>query len=366
MNLFYPAHDIALSKGIRHFTPPLVAQRLGEDLAALSPVWQPEGAAVPLPWGWNYNTRKQLITAGVDPQLLPSLDDLEELRRLSSRTTVIDILRHLKEAPLTRGACSDVLLPQACTTLETLQDAVAVCTEIHRNYLLKAPWSSSGRGLCWSRVMSREAVLRRGAAIVRDMGCVLLEPEYQKVQDLAMLFYADASGVRFVGYSMFETDAMGIYRNGLMMSNEAMEQRLTQWVSREVLLAVRQEYAERLLPELLARLAGRSYPIGYIGIDMMMCRNERGSVSLHPCVEMNLRCTMGVVARHLYDRLVAPESVGSYVIEHAANADELRHRVEEQRRQNPPQREGERCAHGYFTLTDITDDSQFAAAMLLQ
>lgn len=51
---------------------------------------------------------------------------------------------------------------------------------------------------------------------------------------------------------------------------------------------------------------------------MMICRfpeNEKLFFRIHPCVEINLRMNMGVVARFLYDRYVRSDSTGRFVID---------------------------------------------------
>jgi hypothetical protein len=362
--LFDPAHDLALAKGVRHFTPPVAARRLATDLAALAPLWQPDEAAeAPLPWGWNYNTCKALASTGVAPERLPSQGELETLRRLSSRTVVIDLLQRLRASGLPDVVTGSAVLPRAVDSAEALTELVEAQ---QGHFLLKAPWSSSGRGLSWSRVMPKEALLRRGAAIIREMGCVLWEPELEKVQDFAMLFYADRREVHRVGYSMFETDAMGTYRHGLVADNAEMARRLGQWVAPAALAALGQAYAERLLPDLLAPLEGRQWPLGYVGVDMMVYRTAEGELRVQPCVEVNLRCTMGVVARRIYDRLAAPGAVGTYEIDHAADAATLRERRERLLESCPPTLEGGRYRRGYFPLTAVTSESQFAAAVRLE
>jgi hypothetical protein len=49
------------------------------------------------------------------------------------------------------------------------------------------------------------------------------------------------------------------------------------------------------------RLAG--HYVGPLGVDMMLVRQTDGTLCLHPCVEVNLRHTMGHVALHLSRRL---------------------------------------------------------------
>lgn len=119
----------------------------------------------------------------------------------------------------------------------------------------------------------------------------MAEPIYDKAVDFAMEFYVEKqNGVRFAGYSLFETDAHGNYKLNLLLSNTEIEHRLSAYVSREILHEVRS-----CLLSALQRLLKDDYK-GYLGVDMMICRVAGGYV-VHPCVEINLRMNMGVVSR---------------------------------------------------------------------
>lgn len=140
----------------------------------------------------------------------------------------------------------------------------------------------------------------------------MAEPIYDKVVDFAMEFYAEKqNGVRFAGYSLFETDTHGNYKLNLLLSNTEIENRLAAYVSREILHEVRS-----CLLSALQRLLKDDYE-GYLGVDMMICRLTEEFV-VHPCVEINLRMNMGVVSRLFFDRYVSPSSSGQYVVEHYA------------------------------------------------
>lgn len=132
-----------------------------------------------------------------------------------------------------------------------------------------------------------------------------------------MEFYVEKqNGVRFAGYSLFETDAHGNYKLNLLLSNTEIEHRLSAYVSREILHEVRS-----CLLSALQRLLKDDYE-GYLGVDMMICRVAGGYV-VHPCVEINLRMNMGVVSRLFFDRYVSPSSSGQYVVEHYGAEGEL-------------------------------------------
>lgn len=109
----------------------------------------------------------------------------------------------------------------------------------------------------------------------------MAEPLYDKVVDFAMEFYSDGKGeMKFVGYSLFDTDTHGNYKGNFLMSDQAIVQTLSAYVSPDLLTAVRTSLLEIFVP-----LLGGDY-LGYFGVDMMICR-DNGRYLLHPCVEIN-------------------------------------------------------------------------------
>ena len=79
------------------------------------------------------------------------------------------------------------------------------------------------------------------------------------------------------------------------MSRAKAERNLLEYIPVEEIYKLR----DRLEQELSLRF-GTIYN-GYLGVDMMICRFPGSPVyRIHPCVEINLRMNMGVVARHIY------------------------------------------------------------------
>ncbi len=380
-SLFFPAHDLALANGVRHYIAPRAAVRLQQDLNALSQWWQREDNAtndnpgnnsikttLPLPWGWNYNTRSALLEAGFDSAYLPTDQDLKLLRTISHRGTSIEIIRQCQNNPLQpeHHSFDTVGSPLYITHVSHFDKVFQEKQEHQSLFLLKSPWSSSGRGLCWSRAIPSDLLYKRGCAIIREMGGVIMENEYDKIQDFAMLFYVGKEKVEFIGYSIFDTDRQGTYRNGLMMSDSQMEEHLAQYVLLQDLIDLKRLYTQQILPNLFAPFFGKSYPIGYIGIDMMIFADEKNNYQLHPCIEINVRCTMGVVARRIFDQYVSPQSKGVFVIEHAIHADLLKKQQEKLTHDHPLVYSDDRIRSGFYPLTPITEQSQFAAYILIR
>lgn len=299
--LFFPSHDIALAHGVKHFNPPLAALRLQEDLASLSDVWNGPylrgEVAFPQPWGWDWDTRKFIHEHyKIKKSQLPTDEELETLRRLSSRQTTVSLIEQLGKR----------LKDDSFPTSSYLSNMAEVETFIssHKDYVLKTPWSSSGRGLMRSTVPV-ETLRKHAQATLQKMGGIMGEPWIEdKVQDFAMLFFVGTDKVRFIGYSLFDNDAT-TYRQGYLMSNAKIVSRLQ--VGQDRLKAIRDAYLD-ILQDLFAPLMGKPWQVGYIGIDMMIYRAPRQQendteepLRISPCVEMNLRCTMGVVCRLWYD-----------------------------------------------------------------
>ncbi len=112
----------------------------------------------------------------------------------------------------------------------------------------------------------------------------------------------------FAGYSLFSTNEQGAYIGNLLASDSQIEESIACCPVDE-LMVIR----EALRTE-LASIYGNTYT-GYLGVDMMVCRSDKeNGYRVHPCVEINMRMNMGVVARLFYDRFVAPGSKGCFAV----------------------------------------------------
>ena len=157
--------------------------------------------------------------------------------------------------------------------------------------VLKRPYSSSGRGVQLVSAQPEARELSSAVGSCQRLGSVSLEPYWQVEANWALEYERLPSGVvRFVGYSHFVTSERGAYAGNVLWTQQQLEERLRALVpERELtaLIALHEAY-------LSEQLAGSSY-VGYIGIDLFVYRRGE-TLALHPAVEINLRCTMGVLA----------------------------------------------------------------------
>ncbi len=310
MNLFFPSHDIALGNGVKHFNPPKAAQMLQEDLAWLEEIFSNPPLTLnpsPLPWGWDWDTRQFLHKEHHIPlKQLPTDEELEQLRQLSNRKTTIQILE---------GLHFDGQMPEHLTSTEEVDAFIEREDLAGREFVLKTPWSSSGRGLIRSSVTPRDIMRQRAMATLQKMGGIMAEHWFPKQQDFAMLFFVGQEEVSFLGYSLFDNEESGTYRQGYLLSNEAIEERLG---LQEQLHTLRDQLTG-ILTQLFHPFFHKPWPVGYIGIDMMVINDNDtlrydNKKRIHPCVELNLRCTMGVVARLWSDQHLSAGQSGHFTI----------------------------------------------------
>lgn len=380
---FNPAHDMALANNTPFYKSPDEIVRMAYDLAVL-PGWYSSGGKVKIdewrqvdllrsqsvgtglfpdtewtlewesgeyvPWGWDPALLHRLRRAGVDEECLPTDSQMERIRYLSGRQRCVEMLEELKSVP---GMCGEAVV------CRSLHEVGIYMSEVGR-IVLKSPWSGSGRGLMkvssatWSQ--SVEGWVER---ILRTQGEVMAEPLYERACDFAMEFFADGTGnLFFLGYSWFETDIHGNYKQNRLCSDECIEKMLSVYVSPDVLSQLKKS-----LTIALSSLLKGDYK-GYLGVDMMICRMN-GEFRIHPCVEINLRMNMGIVAHEVNLRLVHPQSVGYFRVEHYAGRGLALDSHQSMKAQHPLQVVDGKIQRGYFSLTGVDPDTCYQIYILV-
>lgn len=375
--IFNPDSDMALASGSPYYMTPERIKRMAMDLCSL-PAWyadkgegvllakssqvewmsgespvrpdcqyhlciHPECANVS-PWGWNAALAHRLKLQGMSAGSLLSMEDIEKIRQLSSRGTAVELLPLLRLS----GTIGESVM------LASVEEVKAFVTA-HPRVLLKEPWSGSGRGLQFvegNLSKSIEGWVRR---VIVSQGFVVGEPYYDKCVDFAMEFWVTDEEVAFRGYSVFETDTRGLYKGNMLQSDAVLESFLSGFVSLDLLHSVRCQLQSLLKTRVCGHYAG------CLGVDMMICLSPQGSYVLHPCVEVNLRMNMGMVARVFFDRYVCMDAVGRFVIEYFNASGDAYADYRLKSSQYPLVMEEGRIRSGYLSLTPVDQDTLFQA-----
>lgn len=372
--LFNPENDMALASASPYYMTPANIKKMASDLSALPAWYAPEGSSVLLgdnrqrewmekecrfslpvewavniatyyikvyPWGWNPALLRRLKEEGVSPEAMLSEEQMRRVRCLSSRQTAVDLLPRLRMEQ-TIGE----------SFVFSFFEKLLMFLQKDEELLLKSPWSGSGKGIQKVKGVPDAPVYGWAKRVISSQGCMVVEPFYRKVVDFAMEFYSDEEKVSFVGYSLFETDCRGIYKENVLALDVDIETRLAGFVPLGVLAGIKERCREEL-----EELLDGSY-VGYLGVDMMICE-EDGEYKVHPCVEVNLRMNMGVVSRLLYDNYIYKGTSGSYVIEYFSQKGEALRFHETMKEKYPLNVEDGRIKRGYLSLTPVFEDTSY-------
>lgn len=190
------------------------------------------------------------------------------------------------------------LQPKTCHTIKDITDQIKNWGQI----VLKAPWSSSGRGV----QMLRHAKLNESnkqwiSGIIKQQGYIMVEPLLDKLQDFSLQFFINSDEIEFLGVGKFSTNS-----NGQYISNTLNPQ--TQFIEK----ILRIEKLVGQTTKALKKLDIQDHYEGFAGIDLMTIQVE-DNVLIHPCVEVNWRYNMGLVALQL-QKLIHPEAKGKFCV----------------------------------------------------
>ncbi|MCM1152711.1 MAG: hypothetical protein NC328_03550 [Muribaculum sp.] len=309
--IFNPEHDYALAMGRRRFTPPASVVKLRRSMPRIPLMMANENDAVLFqdeipphdlavlrndfncdkrniftltpssaelagiianitsvrPWGWDHSVFQFLLAMGIPRESMPSPEWIDGVRDVSHRRTTIPFNKYLGEP-----------IPMELFSIEE------VINHIRSNppCFLKAPWSSSGRGVLDCRTLPEDRILAWARGILRRQGSIIAEIASEKVIDFATEWMISKENVDFKGLSLFRTDTHGHYLNNRLLQQKeiiALIEKATPLFTPQ--LIKKQEEA------LMALVA--PYYQGPAGIDMMALSNG----GIRSCVEINMRTTMG-------------------------------------------------------------------------
>lgn len=393
--VFNPEHDLALANGDVHYLAPRNIREMAHDLAPLM-----DYLAWDTPWGWDAAVVSHLHKSGIPRQELPTDAMLAALRTRSERITAHHLLQQM--LPLS------VHLTGESYVCRSLDDIKAYATQ-HSHLLLKAPLSGSGKGLrhlnfndddnkndnenyptsrrsTSALTLSLKKVESWCDALIRRHGYLTAEPYYDKVQDFAMEFIVADGQCHFIGYSLFTTDDHGRYDSNLLLSDADIEARLSKYIPHSVLHDVQhfvEAHTDLIVP---AEWDTSRFPITF-GIDMMIVndrsqqstvdgqhpirpdgnsqlRTHNSQFNLHPCVEINLRANMGIIAHEVRRHLMAPEATGIYRLALFADHAALAAFDEEQRALYPALYRDGLLVQGYHPLTSTEGNTRHLAYVI--
>jgi hypothetical protein len=272
----------------------------------------------------------------------------DELADLTKRQTSAEAMKKLLEIFPINPAPE---VPQFFSDIESIEGYLK---EHQPPYVLKTPFSSSGRGLFWlnENTLDTRATSWINGALKKQLA-VGIEPALDKVFDFATEFYADGSGeISYAGASVFETQ-QGQFVGCMIGSQDSLMKRINEYISTEDYFFL-VEQVRIVLKEII----GTKYK-GFMGVDMMIYNTPDGNYAVHPFVELNLRYTIGLAAMQFSRLFVHPASQGMLrIVYYVYDAYKEHQKMMEA---SPVMIENGRIRSGYYSLCPINKDTHYMA-----
>ncbi len=306
--LFNPETEYALASGASFYTPPASVERLRKELQLLPEAWAENDDYILVddaaslsskcrlvqwdmlemlfdqhpdisiePWGWNPALIRRLKDSGVPRHALPTEEQMSLIRNLAHRRTTVK-LNNLWNETVEKDFA--VAVPVELFSEEE-------CLEFYhsnKGCWMKAPWSSSGRGVInTSADMTEELVRQWCHGIIRRQGSVMGETGADRMSDYATEWRIIDGHAYYLGLSSFSTSNRGKYIGNSKLSQREMIKMFDgiSSLSHEDVVKWQKTIIEKVF-------AGYD---GLLGVDMIIEKNG----SLLPFVEVNLRRTMGML-----------------------------------------------------------------------
>lgn len=397
IHFFNPGHETAVLQGSENYTPPANVQRMIKELSYL-PVWyadsndyvfteeiisprffslqpkefrpfatvvsnkdlkslnKPDSKFEAAPWGISPHSLHFFEQIKENNKLNLSVPTWkEDYFRLTGRQTAAECLDLIRELLPDQ---SIPVSPRFCTKIREIEKYLILQ---NAPFIVKTPYSSSGRGLYWipeRKLTAKDRTWIDGA--FKKQGTVSIECGLDKVQDLAMEFYSDGQGnVTYEGLSVFGTAGKGAYTGNVLGSQDYLSEPIKRWIGEDIYLKI-----QNAVTEALKKVYGNIYQ-GYLGVDMLVYKTKSGEYALHPCIEINMRYTMGMLALRLSERLLAPQAIGDFYITYENKNGEAYERHSFMKKTYPLTIENGKIKEGYLSLCPVTKDTRYRAYILV-
>ena len=310
------------------------------------------------PWGWSPRIHHQLapFKNQCSEAYLnqPNVCWKTEHKELYSRKLALKCLKHITFNTHSDKYISKDIFPILCTNQSEVEELQNKWQQI----VIKSPWSSSGRGLqVLRKAFINKSVEQILSGVFKRQGYVMVEALVDKQLDFSVQFYSDGKGqLEFLGFGFFHTNDKCQYKANFIGS-----------IPKLFSQSLNKEEQKRLINDINKAL--KKYNIadeycGYLGVDCMLFLDTKGQMKVQPCLEINLRYNMGIIALKL-NPYIHSESKGTFNIyaDTKSNFSDLNKKMTQK---HPFEMKDGKWFKGYLPLTSPNQEKLFGAYIFLE
>jgi hypothetical protein len=337
---FNPTCELAVANGSFSYMPPLLLQEMESDLAILpfifgtekdfvltenppSAIFQDylknlgfelpsfknltELEALPagsfdsiVPWGWSpaahYKLRNLKDKCSKEFKNSPTANWNDDHKSLYERSTSLDLLHKIL-----RNDPPDWFIDQKfCGVKAGSFDEIEFMLKDHASIVLKAPVSSSGRGIQIIRKQDLNASNKQWiSGVFKQQNYLIVEPFIEKLVDISFQFeVTNNSEVLYHGFTVFITNSNGQYKGTLIHPD------LKTIIPEEDIVELQDKIDSTagILKEALKESDFTRLYRGYLGIDALFFKDQN-KLMMQPCIELNCRTNMGILSIFLEKKI---------------------------------------------------------------
>ncbi|WP_282124920.1 hypothetical protein [Marinifilum flexuosum] len=310
------------------------------------------------PWGWSpriHHIFKHLKdSCQQEFKNRPNAEWQANHKDLYSRKKALEVLNFFLDHTNNSLYIEKEQIATICTSVSEVEKLINQWKQI----VIKAPWSSSGRGLQVLRQSHlNDSIIQWINGTLGIQGYVMVEPLLDKKYDFSLQFYIDAKGeVNYIGNGFFATNSNGQYDGNII---GGMPTEIKEFLSDDKM----QQLSEDLKEALITCGVAQNY-YGYLGIDCMLFRDQYGEMKLQPCLEINLRYNMGILALKLDEHLHA-ETKGIFKV-HFQPKSTFDQFHKEMAKNHPLKWKDGKWFEGYLPLVSFNQNKVFGAYLQLE
>ena len=401
-NVYYfnPTCELAVANGSFSYQPPLLLQEMERDLSILPFAFctetdfvltenQPtldfqqkmrmarftlpqfcslaELEALPdgsidaiYPWGWSpaahFKLKNLKGKCSSKFRESPVFNWEEEHKLLFERATSLDFLKGI----LANNAPDWFIKKEMTGSKVTNREEIDLILRDHSPLVLKAPMSSSGRGI----QIIRNAKLNTSnkqwiSGVLKQQSYLIAEPHLEKLFDLSFQFRVlSDSKIEYLGFSIFETNSNGQYRGTLIhpdLKKIAPDENASELM--EMISAT-----AKIMSKALESSNYAHFHRGFLGVDAMIFKHQK-DLLMQPCIEINSRMNMGVLTMFIEKR-IHPDATGKFELFYGKAGDFETYALNQIQLKPPRWGEG-KLFSGFVPLVEPSKQNKFGAYISL-
>ncbi len=281
---------------------------------------------------------------------LPISPNLEKLNQLFNRSLASQLLNEWEEY--------QELKTLICTSIQELEKALEILAQKSSSFVVKIPYSSSGRGIFLFSFPLNEKKKKQVEQLLLAHSCISLEAFLDKIEDRAFEYKINEyQEVSFIGLSSFKTQNFR-YLYNLLASPQYLEEEMRSLIGAKTLEKIQERHIQFIQKHIAP------YYQGVVGIDTLLYLNKEKKIEIHPAIEINTRKTMGYLAHCLFKKWGKEDLQYKVQIHPFAKENEaLKYLEFLKKKHSPCFSSQEELIKGTIPLTLPTETSRFMATL---